>query len=214
MSKALIITSYLTNFKISELADLNFDYIICADGGYNIACDLGLYPNIIVGDFDSMDIRSFPSDIEVFQLPSQKNITDTEASIKKAISLGCDNVTILGGLGGRFDHSLGNIALLSKYSSHLKKMYIKDGQNFIFLLENSSIKVQKNRYKFISVISHSDISKGVSETGVKYPLSNVNLDNSTTLGISNEIIEDYCTISVLDGKLIIILSQDIDNKPK
>lgn len=210
MASCLIITSYLEDLEKYKIDDINYDYIICADGGYKIACKLNITPNLIIGDFDS-SMPPSDSNIFIITLPKEKDVTDTEACLKKAIDIGFNNITILGGIGGRLDHTLANLALLNKYSNPNLSITILTYQNYVFLLDNSSATIRKNNYKYLSIISQSDISEEIFIKGVKYPLSHAILNNATTLGISNEITHDKAIIRVDNGKLLVILSKDVDN---
>ncbi|MDD4377307.1 MAG: thiamine diphosphokinase [Eubacteriales bacterium] len=209
MANCLIFTSYLEYPERISLQKKYFDYIICADGGYIIAEQLGFKPNLIIGDFDSSNPPRI-ADAFVVTLSKEKDITDTEAAVKKACEMGFTDITILGGTGGRLDHTLGNIGLLDKYNSPGRSISLLSYQNYVFLIENTTISIRKNDFKYLSVISHSNISTGVFIRGVKYPLSHADLTNSTTLGISNEITDEKAIIKVTNGKLLVILSKDID----
>lgn len=209
MSKCLIITSYLEKKNSNFFDKSYFDYIICADGGQYVAEALNIMPNLIIGDFDSSKRPSI-TDAFIVSLPKEKDLTDTDAAIWKAIEMGFRDITILGGLGGRIDHTLGNIALLDKYSKRHCNISIMDSQNYMFLIENTTITVKKNSYKFLSLISFSEKSTGVYIRGVQYPLTNATLTNSMTLGISNEIVENEARIKVENGKVLIIFSKDVD----
>lgn len=209
MANCLIITSYLENSSKFKINKNDYDYIICADGGYEIALKLDLTPNLIIGDFDSGNPPK-NSNIFIITLPKEKDLTDTEACIKKAIDLDFNDITILGGIGGRLDHTLGNISLLKKYYSPNISMTILNYQNYVFLLKNKAVTIKKNNYKYLSIISQSDISEGIYLKGFKYPLNNYTLTNETTLGISNEIISEKALIKVTNGALLVVLSNDID----
>lgn len=205
MSKTLIITAHVEHLHAVQLDYRHFDQIICADGGLNIAYQLGLSPTHLIGDYDSTEI---PDEENVMVLPKEKDMTDTEAAIDLAFSLGLNDITILGGLGGRFDHTMGNIGLLAKYINH--QLVMIDGQNAVFMLSPGTYHIPANQYSYMGVISYGDMAEKVTLTGVKYPLNDFQLNNQTSLGVSNEIVEDFATVSFKNGKLLIILSKDID----
>lgn len=207
MLKTLIITSHVEKLEQIDIDFTTFDTIICADGGYLIAKKLGLAPNILIGDYDSMDQ---PDDLNVIKLPMEKDMTDSEAAIDLAVSEGAGHITVLGGLGGRFDHTMGNMGMLAKYCGKLDHMAFVDGQNYVFMTKPGTIKIPRNRYPFLGLISYGDNAAGVTLRGVKYPLTDYHLTNTTTLGVSNEIIAKIASITFTSGKLLIVLSKDAD----
>lgn len=205
MLKALIITSHIDKLEQISMDFTSFDAIICADGGFLIAKKLGLTPDLLIGDYDSCQQ---PADHSVIKLPMEKDMTDSEAAIDLAVSRGANHITVLGGLGGRFDHAMGNIGMLAKYCGRLEHMAFVDGQNYLFMITPGTINVPQNSYRFLGVISYGDHATGVTLRGVKYPLTDYCLTNTTTLGVSNEIISDHASITFTSGKLLVILSKD------
>lgn len=206
MNKTLIITSHVE--RIDNLS-LNFDQysrIICADGGYKISCQLGLKADILIGDYDSMEMPNIDG---IIKLPMEKDLTDSEAAIDLAVSSGSTYIDILGGLGGRLDHEMGNLGILCKYNSQVSHMAIIDGQNYVFMISPGSKCIEKMNYRYLGVISYGGTAENVSIEGVKYPLKNYNLNNKTSLGVSNEICGKTASISFDKGILLIILSNDL-----
>lgn len=209
MSKTLIITSHVEKLEQAVMDYASFDSIICADGGFQIAKKLGLKADLLIGDYDSMNQ---PIDQDVIKLPMEKDMTDSEAAIDLAVSRGASHITILGGLGGRFDHTMGNMGMLAKYCGKLEHMAFVDGQNYVFMMEPGCIKVPKNPYRFLGIISYGASAAGVTLSGVKYPLKEHFLTDETTLGVSNEITSKEAEISFSKGRLLIILSRDEQNQ--
>ncbi len=207
MNKTLIITSHVEQLHHIRLDYAGFDAIICADGGLLIAEKLGLSPDYLIGDYDSMDA---PEDGNIIALPMEKDMTDTEAAIDLAVEKGFERITVLGGLGGRFDHTMGNIGMLAKYCGKLQHLAFVDGQNYIFMMEPGTITIPKNAFDYLGIISYGSQAENVTLKGVKFPLTNHLLTNDTSLGVSNEILSDEAEISFTAGKLLIILSKDID----
>lgn len=207
MTKTLIITSHIEALERVTLDIKGFDKVICADGGHITAKNLGITPDFLIGDYDS---SSKPDRSDVILLPMEKDMTDSEAAIDFAVSEGFEHITLLGGLGGRFDHTMGNIGLLAKYCGKLKHLAICDGQNYVFMTSPGSVSIPQNEYKYLGIISYGGTSAGVTLKGVKYPLTDYTLTDATTLGVSNEITADTAEISFTSGKLLIILTKDID----
>ena len=88
------------------------DLVIAADGGWNNAVLLGEKPTILLGDLDSLGDKKIPKDVEVYRVPAEKDLTDTQLAVDLAISKGANDIVIIGGLSGRLDHTLSNLAIL------------------------------------------------------------------------------------------------------
>jgi len=207
MNRCLIITSRVDGLEMLDINGNDYDCIICADAGYLISSQLNLEPDILIGDYDSMPQ---PENKEVIKLPIEKDMTDSEAAIDLAVSKGFTDITVLGGLGGRFDHSMGNVGMLAKYCGKLDRLSFVDGQNYMFMVGPCSLTLRKNNYRFLGIIAYDGPAKGVTLKGVKFPLYKHLLTADTTLGVSNEIVDDTAEISFEEGKLLIIRSRDVD----
>ena len=211
MKKALIVTTYVEHLDYIHLDFDQFDAVICADGGFLIAQKLGLSPTHLIGDYDSMDLPDLDN---VIKLPMEKDMTDTEAAVDMAVNLGFDHITILGGLGGRFDHTMGNLGVMAKYCGKIPYLTMVDGQNCIRMVVPGRYELDQNPYKYLGIISYGDFAEKVTLRGVKYPLEDYFLTHETSLGVSNEITAETAEISFASGKLLVILSKDIDKTNK
>ncbi len=207
MKKCLIITSYLEGNLHALTADFTPDFILCADGGYDHAKAAGITPDLLIGDLDSISAASDP-EIEKIVFPSEKDDTDTGLCLQAAIDRGCRDILIAGGLGGRLDHTISNIQLIVGKSHLADRITIKDKNNTCTVLNSSSITLPRCENQYVSVFSMSDMSYGVSETGVKYPLDKADLPIGSTLGTSNEIIDASGTFSVENGIILVITSDE------
>ncbi len=195
------------NFSSDLFVDKNLDeYIkICADSGYKYACEVGIKPDLIVGDFDSLGY--VPTDltgVEIIKHNAEKDDTDTLLAVKIALEKNCDFIEIYGALGGRFDHTFANIQTLKYIKDKNCEGIIISENEEIRMIKNEKIAVKKREEYSLSVFSYSLISDGVCINGVKYPMLNGTLKSSFPLGISNEIINDFATISVESGTLIVV----------
>ena len=88
------------------------DLRIAADSGYLTARALGDRVDLAVGDFDSMPEGTLPEGVEKIKVPAEKDDTDTQLAVEAAVSRGADDIVIIGGLGGRLDHTLSNLHIL------------------------------------------------------------------------------------------------------
>lgn len=206
----LILLSYMecvTPDMAQELAE-SADYIIAADGGQNRAREFGLQPGCVIGDFDSTTLNE-DFDCLYITYPAEKDLTDTEAALTHALEKGCRNVILLGGMGGRLDHTMGNIGLLDKYYSAFDHMEFIDGKNKMELLKDSGRTLKRDaRYKYFGLVSLNAEASGIDIRGAKYELTGASLERASTLGVSNEFSEDTVEICVREGTLLIVRSAD------
>lgn len=206
----LILLSYMecvTPDMAQELVE-SADYIIAADGGQNRAREFGLQPDCVIGDFDSTTLNE-DFDCLYITYPAEKDLTDTEAALTHALEKGCRNVILLGGMGGRLDHTMGNIGLLDKYYNSFDHMEFIDGKNRMELLKDSGRTLKRDaRYKYFGLVSLNAEASGIDIRGAKYELTGASLERASTLGVSNEFSEDTVDIYVREGTLLIVRSAD------
>lgn len=187
------------------------DYVICADKGGEYLFKLALTPDLLIGDFDSiaLDALSFLKNskaiIETY--PKEKDYTDSELCVEKAISLGATEIIMLGFTGTRIDHLLGNIGLLEKCLKKGIEAYIVDDNNRIFLAGGPTL-LRGSIGAYLSLQAFTGEVKGLTLKGVKYPLENYNLKPWSCYTVSNVITETEISIDFKEGILIIIESRD------
>ena len=183
------------------------DLVIAADSGYDNAKKLGEKPALLIGDFDSMK-SGFPDGPEIIRLKPEKDYTDTQAAVEEAIARGADDIIIIGGLGGRVDHSMSNMAILENLRLRGIHAFLTDGLSKARFIRNSSELIGRSGYRYLSIIAADEKVKGVSAEGVKYPLKNATLLRSNQYAVSNEIDGNCALISVKKGGIWIIESRD------
>ncbi len=215
--KALIITggSLDIDFARKYICDKQYDIIIAVDGGLAYARSLFLKPDYIVGDFDTIShevLKKYENvpGITIVKYNPEKDDTDTEAALNQVIKLECTDVDILGGMGSRFDHTISNMFILLKAHMNNINAYIIDSINRISIITGETkIKKSEQYGYYISLVPFDGSAYGITLTGLKYPLNNFDFDTEKTfrLGISNEIIDEEATITVRDGKLLLIESK-------
>lgn len=212
MKKCLIFTSHIDGPELAMNAPGHFDYVICADGGLTNARRFGIHPDKIIGDFDSAQkptAAEEPAAADLIQLPCEKDMTDSEAAVDLAYTAGFRDITVLGGLGGRFDHSMGNLGVLSKYAGKVDSLAFEDGYNRVWMLTPGQYTQARTRFQYLGLIAYGGPVTGLTVTGVKYPLKNHTLSVSTTLGVSNEIVDPSAGLSFRSGRLLVVLSNDV-----
>jgi thiamine pyrophosphokinase len=202
-------------FANGELPDLNKarlllragDHILCADGGTRHALALGIKPDLIIGDLDSADegvVQEFRNDgVKIEAHPRDKNETDLELAIQRAIDLSPKQILIIAALGGRLDQTLANITLLSDPRLLAFDARLDDGVEEV-LLCHDQVKVHGGTGDLVSLIPwHGDVS-GVQTKGLKWALHRETLYADKTRGISNEMVTDPASIAIESGLLLIV----------
>lgn len=144
----------------------------------------------------------------VFLLPPEKDMTDLEAAIDIAAQLGFAHIDVLGGFGGRLDHTLGNVALLAKYVDSPIRLRVFDGINSVTMVGPGTHTVARKGHTYFGVLPYGGCARSVSLSGVKYSVQDIELSDSSTLGVSNEITHAYATVSCEEGYLLLVHSRD------
>ena len=180
------------------------DYIICADGGTRHALALGLKPNLIVGDLNSVtDVELKIASAKIVQYPRNKNETDLELALNHALVKKPSSILIIAALGNRLDQTLGNISLLSDPRLSTLDCQLDDGAEEVFLCRGQS-KVEGRRGDIVSLIPWNGAVKGISTHGLRWSLNNESLFPNKTRGISNEMLDEIAEVNIEFGLLLII----------
>ena len=213
--RCLIITggTIQTEFAIKYIKERTWDYVVCADAGMKFCHEAGIMPNLILGDFDSVDGESY----EYFQkvclermewFPTHKDETDTELALLRAIDARADAITMIGATGTRLDHVMGNIQMLKLALDRKVSCQIVDAHNRIRMVDKfAELKKTDQFGKYVSLIPLYE-AKGVILEGFKYPLNDDTLVFHESWGISNELEAEEGIISYREGKLLLIESRD------
>ncbi len=216
LNRCVIITSYQSALLKDSWEFRPDDFILCADGGYSHARAAGIVPHMIIGDFDSIDYEFIESDLRrsgltecrITRVAAEKDDTDTMICVKYGIDHGYDEIFILGGLGGRLDHTVANLQTMCYAVEHRKTIWFLDGKNRATLRAPGNLTIEERKDCKISLFAFGESCEGVTISGVKYPLKDHLLKNDFPLGVSNEFLEKKAEISHTSGKLLVILSQD------
>ncbi len=205
--KALVITPYLL-YPIRKIASPeNADLIICADSAYLKAQKENITPHAVIGDFDHEEQAEPQGNFQkLLRFSSVKDDTDTMLCIKYALNRGADQIQIVGGIGGRLDHTFANLQALAFIHDHGVTGQISDGDHDIFLT-SSTLTLKKGKYDYASVFAYDPICKDISLKGFKYEGEHLELLSNFPLGVSNEITAEQAEIHVGEGRLLVILSK-------
>ena len=180
------------------------DIIIAADAGYLHLEALGMEPDILLGDFDSMSI---PEDKQALVYPVRKDDTDTMLAIKTGFEKGFSEFVIYGALGGeRTDHSIANIQSLGYIAEHGGRGTLV-GRNEIFtIIRDGETVITSAENKTFSVFAYGGIAEGVTIEGSHYDIENAQLSPFFPLGVSNKFKNPSVKIKVENGCLLIAYS--------
>lgn len=189
--------------------------IIAADAGLNALYDMGIKPDVILGDFDSVeqDRLSFytaDENIRFERFPAHKDYTDMELAVEAALELQAEEILIFGGTGSRLDHVIGNIFSLQKPMEQGVAAMLVDSHNVIRLLSAGTYTFEAAELfgKYVSFLPYTEHVTGISLDGFAYPLHDYDMVQGTTLGISNELTADSAHVRFREGILIFIQSRD------
>ena len=178
------------------------DFFIFCDGGLKHCEALGFTPNLIVGDFDSHNNPNLP--IETIVLPCEKDDTDTVYAVKEAVSRGFSEFLLIGVIGERFDHSLGNISILLMLDSLSKTAKIIDDYSEIELVSKQPVYISDS-FSYFSLLNITGKADGICIENAKYNLTNGTITCEYQYGVSNEVLPGkVAKVTVNDGQLLLI----------
>lgn len=200
-------------FAVSFLKENKYDYIIAVDGGVAYAERLGIIPNLIVGDFDTLTTDGLSEyeqrGVIVRRFNPEKDDTDTEIAVREAVMIGNDT-DIICATGGRIDHLLANIHNMKIALDAGVNMRLVDEGNIIYLMDRDFMIASKDCHgKYISFVPFDGEVTGMQLEGFKYPLNNYTLKPGASRCVSNELIADYGAVKLRTGCLIVINSRDV-----
>lgn len=206
----LVLNGQLDDYDyIREVMNYNtYELIIAVDGGANHLYRLGIMPNYILGDLDSIedDIREYyeASDVVFKKFPTKKDETDAELAVWLVEEVGLLGIDIYAALGGRTDHELANIQLL--YYILDRGMYprIISEHEEIYILKNDEMTLKGNIGDIVSILPIRGDARGITLVNMEYSVEELDLKYSVTRGISNVMVAQDAYINVRDGCLLVI----------
>ena len=209
MRTVIFANGVLNNLQDVHDIILPDDLIIAADGGMTHCRALGIKPSIVIGDLDSLEpdyLKSLQtSGTEIISYPINKDQTDLELALHKALDLGSDEILVLGALGARWDMTIANLLLSA--SPEFSKVTIRliDGHQEIILLRGNGKRTFKGKKgDILSIVPLGQDAYGVTLRGLEYPLEDDVLRFGATRGISNILIDDTATVYLKKGLLLCI----------
>lgn len=203
------------DFAGRYLEKQKFDRIIAADSGLSYCKKINIIPTDILGDFDSLgNIKLLEeyknAGIPVRTFPTRKDYTDTHLAFSYAKDWNPEEIVVLGATGTRLDHTLANIGMLEYMAEAGISCKIVDSHNEVELLCGKTEKKYKKPEgkTLFSLIAWNGPAVGIDLEGFSYPLKNAELETAVSLGISNEIVDEYGTLRMQKGKLLVIQARD------
>lgn len=189
------------DFTARDLKRQEDDFIIAADGGYKYLSKIGIKPDLLVGDFDSLEY--IPENVKIYRFPAEKDDTDMGLAIQKGIELGFSEFSLYAGSGTRNDHFFANLQLLNRFCEKGCTIKMVCPECNIYALKDGDIVLSRTKGTVFSVFSLSDNCRGVSIKNAKYEIENESLSSRFPLGVSNEFTGGNTEISVKDGVILI-----------
>ncbi|MBO7650173.1 MAG: thiamine diphosphokinase [Lachnospiraceae bacterium] len=178
------------------------DYVIYCDSGLRHRDDLGAEPSLIVGDFDSHENPNLP--VETIVLPRAKDDTDTVYAVKEALKRGFTEFLLIGVIGARFDHTLGNVSILLKLDSLGKKATIIDDYSEMEVVSRKKAIIDEG-VSYFSLLAVDGTARGITITGAKFPLSDAEITSEYQYGVSNEVLPGQtAAVTVKEGRLLLV----------
>lgn len=183
------------------------DLVICVDGGAKNALALGLKPQVVVGDMDSMEMslrkQLYEAGCRFVKYPSRKDETDSELAIRYALSQGVTELIILGALGGRIDHTLANVMLLALPELEDVEVRLVEGDQEVLLIRDEAV-IEGQLGDTVSLLPLSGDVVGIYTEGLEYPLRNGTLKFGAARGVSNVLTAPQANVRVRNGLLLAV----------
>lgn len=178
------------------------DFYICCDSGLKHREGLDIVPDLIVGDFDSYENPQL--NIETITLPREKDDTDTVFAVKEALSRGFQDFLLVGVIGGRLDHTLGNVSLLLMLDAQRKTATALDDFSEMEIVSGQPVQIQ-DCYTYFSLLNISGTAQSITIKNAKYPLDDAEITCEYQYGISNEVLPGkIAVVTVNQGRLLLI----------
>ncbi len=182
--------------------------VICADGGADVALKMGLHPDIIVGDMDSVrpeTLNTLEADgTELFRFSPHKDETDLELALLEAAVRQASEIFILAAMGARIDHALSNIYLLTLPALQNRRVLLVDANQSVWVVQPGTHPLMGSIGDTLSLIPFQGDAEGIITQGLAYPLRGETLHFGPARGVSNVIISPEASVTFRSGSLLIV----------
>ena len=212
----LFVNGELADGKVVIQAVRKDDYLIAVDGGLRVLLSLGLFPNLLIGDLDSIS----PAEVERIQqigveirpFPPEKNETDLELALLAAAAADYQSIWLVAALGGRLDQTLANLHLLLLPELTGRDVRLFDGQVEVFLIRDDAV-IHGQPGDTLSLIAFQGPATGITTHGLYYPLTDETLFPERSRGISNRMLANMARVTIETGVLLCIHTHDYLDQP-
>ena len=213
MEKCIILANGKAPQKsvINYFRKIGFETLICADGGANSSLKLGLVPNYIIGDLDSVTVKtlkSFKSKSKIIKIKRQ-NDTDVEKCLKFAIKSGCKKVVLMGATGNRLDHTFCNLGIILKFFHKIKIILI--AEDSVLIPYSGDVELKTVPGETISIYGIDSKTK-ITSSGLMYTLKNISLPFGKKESTSNVAEKEIVQLKIKGG--IIFVFRDFNTLKK
>ena len=178
------------------------DLVIAADAGYRVCQTAGVVPDVILGDFDSMEAPKAGD--RIVRLPVEKDDTDMMLAVKTGLARGYRTFVLYGGMGGRLDHTYANLQTLAYLVDHGARGFLLGGDFAVTALKEDRLAFPAGLTGPVSVFCPGEPAEGVSIEGLYYPLQDAVLTSGFPLGVSNQFTGVPASVSVRRGTLLVM----------
>ena len=182
------------------------DFVIGADRGFDALMAYGVTPDLAIGDFDSLGHR--PDHHSVIELPVDKDDTDMTSALRQGLDRGYRRFVMLGGVGGRMDHTVANFQLLDFLAARGAQGFLAGEKLAATAVRNGTFSFPAAMSGGLAVFCNSGRAEGVTMRGVKYTLTDAVLTGDYPMGVSNRFIGRQGFISVREGSLILMWEEE------
>ena len=215
-------------FANGELPDLEAarallqadDYLIAADGGANHLLKMGILPEIVIGDLDSVDEDTLfeltSAEVDIKQFSEDKDETDIELALRYAVELQPSSILIVGALGGRLDQTLANLSILTDPMLPKIDVRLDDGVEEVFFCRASAgkeeqVEVLGRSGDTLSLVPWHAPVEGVATEGLQWPLYSETLYPDKARGVSNVMLGESASVKIKKGLLLVIHRRENQN---
>jgi len=204
-----------SDFNAGHFACENYGCVVAVDGGYAHLDAIGVAPDAVVGDFDSLGY--VPAAPDVRRFPPEKDESDMELACQVAVEAGCDTLVLYGCLGRRLDHTIANLQVMTRLARTGLRAFAVGDEYAVAVLHGEpghpaslafspipAAALAQGAYgACLSAFAIGGAARGVWERGLKYALSDATVPDDVSLGLSNEFAEAAASVSVEDGDLVV-----------
>lgn len=205
---ALVANGMVCSYPFIKQQLMSYEKLIAVDGGLCHCHTMGVTPDLLVGDLDSVpeQLLSFYPDMEIRRFPELKDETDLELGVRIADTSDTKRITLFSALGGRTDHTLANLSLLLHYPEYL---YIETEKEITFAIQGKTT-IASIPGQTISLIPLGRLAEGITTRGLKWELNHSTL-NYTFMSISNVCLDTSFDVTILNGGLICCMQKPYPN---